>query len=256
MGIERTDKWLDENFDQPIKLIKEQVLSSRVEDERKLYNYLRSFGMYSPNLKSKEIVESLKKHNYWTKASQIFNRYKKGWKGPDIPIYIFPIHEGIDEAVSGVSFKNKMFLFLSPLKDIKELESLIVHEYHHVCRLNQGTKVVHEYTVLDSIIMEGFAEFAVTKNCGEKYNAHWIRRFSDDQLEKFYHRFLKEHLRAKRTDKIHDRLIFGKGFYPKLLGYSVGYWLVKKASQKQDFSINETFSIQSEEILKILGLNT
>ena len=189
------------------------------------------------------------------KARQIFNQYKSLWHGPDIPIYIFPIHSSVKEARSGVSFKDKMFLFLSPLVDIKELESLIVHEYHHVCRLNQGTKFVHEYTVLDSMVMEGFAEFAVRKYCGEKNNAKWVHRFTDEQLENFYERYIKQYLDVKRTDQIHDRIIFGKGFYPELLGYSVGYWLVKKANQKQDFSIEETFLIKSEEIIKILGLN-
>ena len=75
---------------------------------------------------------------------------------------------------AGVSFKNKMFLFLTPLQDEKELEALIVHEYHHVCRLNKLVKPLDEYTLIDSIVMEGFAEYVVTKYCGKEYNAKWI----------------------------------------------------------------------------------
>ena len=54
-----------------------------------------------------------------------------------------------------------MFLFLTPSLAEKELEALIVHEYHHICRLKILAKPYHEFTLLDSILMEGFAEYAV-----------------------------------------------------------------------------------------------
>ena len=54
MGIERTDKWLEEHFNQPINLLKEHNVSSRGEEDKKLYHYLHSFGMYRPNRKQRK----------------------------------------------------------------------------------------------------------------------------------------------------------------------------------------------------------
>ncbi|WP_338472159.1 DUF2268 domain-containing putative Zn-dependent protease [Niallia sp. XMNu-256] len=252
MGIERTDIWLKENFNRPLKLLREKVLSNEQEDEKRLYNLLRSFGMYSPNRLTKRRLGQLNEQNFWSKAEKIFDSYQKKWQGPDIPIYIFPIHTSFSQELSGVSFNNKMFLFISPVEKLKRLEALIVHEYHHVCRLNKSSKLMIEYTLLDSVLMEGFAEWAVTKFCGEQYNAKWIHEYTDEQLERFYKRDIKHHLMAKRTERIHDVLLFGKGLYPELIGYSVGYWLVKKASEKHKFSIEETFTVTSEEIKKII----
>lgn len=253
MGIERTDLWLEEDFDQPNKIIEEHVISSQQADGKNLYNYLRSFGMYSPNKRTKEIFAGLKKQHYWSKSRQILCQYQKRWGGPDIPVYLFPIQATMKQKMCGVSFKNKMFLFLSPLKDLTELESLIVHEYHHVCRLNQQAKPIHEYSILDSMIMEGLAESAVTNFCGETYNAKWVQQYSDEQLEMFWEKYVKDHLEAKRRDRIHDALMYGKGFFPHLLGYSIGYWLIKKAKEKREIPVRETFSITSDQIMEIIG---
>ena len=249
VGIERTDLWLDEYFHQPSRLINEYIVSPEKEDAHKLYNYLRSFGMYSPNERAKEILAQLKEHDYWSESNKILNQYRNRWNGPNVPVYIFPIHTKIKQKMCGVSFKHKMFLFLSPLIDIKELESLIVHEYHHVCRLSLHPKPPRDYSVLDSMVMEGFAELAVTNYCGENYNAKWIHQYHESELEKFWERYVKEHIDAPRTDKIHDALLFGKGFFPHLLGYSIGYWLISKANEKQKFSIQESFNVTSDEVL-------
>ena len=249
VGIERTDLWLDEYFHQPSRLIDEYIVSPEKEDAHKLYNYLRSFGMYSPNERAKEILAQLKEHDYWSESNKILNQYRNRWNGPNVPVYIFPIHTKIKQKMCGVSFKNKMFLFLSPLINIKELESLIVHEYHHVCRLSLHPKPPCDYSVLDSMVMEGFAELAVTNYCGKNYNATWINQYHESELEKFWERYVKEYIDTPRTDKIHDALLFGKGFFPHLLGYSIGYWLVSKANEKQKFSIEESFNVTSDEVL-------
>lgn len=254
VGIERTDIWLEEYFNQPLKLIKEHLVPVDGEDEKRLYDYLRSFGMYSPNSLTKARFKKLKEQGYWSKVNRIFHSYHIKWKGPDVPVYTFPIQSRMEQGLSGLSFKNKIFLFVSPTEDIRQLEALVVHEYHHVCRLNESPKLMKEYTLLQSMLMEGFAEWAVRIYCGEEYNAKWTRYYTDDQLERFYIRYVKSYLEAKRTDRIHDVLLFGKGFYPELLGYSIGYWLIKKANEKRKFSISETFTVTPEEIKSILEL--
>ena len=148
VSIERTDEWLAENFYNPIKICNKFDISADEEAAVELYDYLVSFGMYKPNRQAQEIFVQLKKGDIWSKVEDIFDRYRKKWNGPNIPIYIFPmgrVRNAIVHDKAGVSFKNKMFLFLTPLQDDKEIEALIVHEYHHVCRLNNQTKELQEY---------------------------------------------------------------------------------------------------------------
>ena len=49
------------------------------------------------------------------------------------------------------------------------------------------------------------------------------------------------------------RYLFGKGLFPHLLGYSIGYWLISKANEKQKFSIEESLMMTSDEVLKSSG---
>lgn len=253
MGIERTDEWLHDHFYDPLKICSKLQSSFRDKGESEFYQYLLSFGMYRPNRMTKEIYQELLNSNIWKQVEKIFVDYQKKWNGPDIPVYIFPFGKKRNpksEMKGGVSFKDGMFLFLSPFyKEEKELEALIVHEYHHVCRLNESRKPVQDFTLLDSLVMEGFAEYAVAKYCGETYKANWVSSYSDKELRHYWEKSVKKHLQTKRIDPIHDAILFGKGRYPDLLGYALGYWLIKKVSQKKRYSIQDTFSIKSESLM-------
>ena len=123
------------------------------------------FGMYKPMKVTRNIFEHMKSNNSWALTEKIFQFYSEKWDGPDIPIYLFPISQHAnffsrrtENLKGGVSFPDKMFLFVSDKLNTKELEALFVHEYHHVCRLNHQSKKFEEYTLLDSIIIEGLAE--------------------------------------------------------------------------------------------------
>ena len=152
---------------------------------------------------------------------------------------------------SGVSFKDKLFLFLTPIEDEKELEALFVHEYHHVCRMNSQKKDPQDYTLLDSIILEGLAEHAVTRNCGEKYASDWSRRYTKDELSKYWKKDLSENLSIKRDHRFHDQILFGLGRRPGLLGYAIGYEIVKQYEQRKNFSDKTSFIIPSKEFTKL-----
>ncbi len=255
MSVEKTDEWLEENFDDPIKICGLFSSISKKEETIKLYNYLVSFGMYEPNWRSKEMFHKLRDEDIWSKVEKIFIKYKKKWSGPDISVYIFPMRR-LRNQKSGVSFKDKMFLFLTPLLDERELEALIMHEYHHVCRLNKLEKPFNEFTLLDSILMEGFAEFAVSKYCGKNYNAKWTSYYSSDELEYYWKKFLLKNLQAKRTETIHDALLFGRGRFPDLIGYAAGYQLINLLYKKESFTISETFTftLMEEAVIKLLNI--
>lgn len=185
-------------------------------------------------------------------------KYKRKWEGPDIPIFIFPMNESNARLMkegkgkSGVSFSDKLFLFLTPIDDLKQLEALFVHEYHHVCRMNGLKRNPAEYTLLDSIILEGLAEHAVAENCGDKFTGEWSRRYSTEYLGEFWKNDLLEKLSIKRNDRQHDQILFGLGSRPQLLGYAIGYEIIKQYKQYENFTEKASFSIPSEDFIKLI----
>lgn len=255
MSIEKTDLWLDEHFEDPVKICSKLTSSSNKEDAAELYDYLVSFGMYQPNPMTMKMFHKLKDEDSWSKVENLYLKYKAKWNGPDIPVYIFPMRRTRFSKIdpkSGVSFKNKMFLFLTPSMDDRELEALVVHEYHHICRLKYQEKPYHEFTLLDSILMEGFAEYAVTKCCGKNYNAKWISYYNNEELEYYWKKYVMKNLEAKKMDPIHDAILFGKGRFPNLIGYAAGYRLINLLYNQKSFTFRETFTIKEDEVLKRL----
>jgi hypothetical protein len=91
VSIEKTELWLDEHFNDPIKICSRLASSSNKKDAAELYDYLVSFGMYQPNPIAKEMFHRLKAEDSWSKVENIYVKYKTKWSGPDIPVYIFPL---------------------------------------------------------------------------------------------------------------------------------------------------------------------
>jgi uncharacterized protein YjaZ len=251
MGVEDTATWLKESINEPIKICEKISNNERKENPEKLYEYLTQFGMYRPNAKQTKIFEALEERQIWDKVKSLFQKYKKMWKGPDIPIYIFPIGNGSGlfqspQSKSGVSFPDKLFLFLSDFEDERELEALFIHEYHHICRLNGLKKSIDEYTLLDSLIMEGLAEDAVHEILGSKYVAKWSKMLSEKNFKFYMDKYLENHLTIKKGTPKHDQLLFGKGLFPNMLGYTCGYHIVRSFRLKNSYSTRESFVLESE----------
>src|SRR5699024_2978860 len=107
----------------------------------------------------------------------------KKWNGPNIPIFILPSDQHNRKlqrelsGKSGLTFQDKLFLFISEDTSESELKSLFTHEYNHVCRLSQYPKE-EDYTLLDTIILEGLAENAVRERFGDQATANWTRHYS------------------------------------------------------------------------------
>lgn len=256
MGIIRTDKWLEEEFDRPPKICEKLVPVFKGQNARYIYNQLTEFGMYRASRLTKDTFNSMKENNVWEAVDSIFQEYKKLWEGPDIPIYLFPIGQERslfsrqeEKVKGGVSYPDKMFLFLSKSLSSKELEALFVHEYHHVCRLNNQTKKFDDYTLLDSVIIEGLAEYAVLVHCGRSYLADWCNKYSDTELESLWEKYVKDNLELKKSERKHDELLFGAGRIPKLLGYAAGYKVVEDYYRKNDYSTKLSFTLPANEFL-------
>ncbi|SLK40185.1 Predicted Zn-dependent protease (DUF2268) [Mycobacteroides abscessus subsp. abscessus] len=251
MGVIDTKKWLEDHFYQPASICENFKASFDEDEPQNIYRYLSGFGMYKPSRRSKQTFEQMKELETWSKIEQFFIKYKKKWNGPDIPIYPFPFQMNWrgDENKSGVSFPNQLFLFIGEVTDAKELEALFIHEYHHVCRIHYQQKAIEEYTLLDSIVMEGLAELAVKENCGESYNASWCHLYDEDKIKQFWDKELKEYLDVKKTEEKHDQLLYGYGRFPGMIGYNTGFHLVNSYYEKRKITEKMQFTIKSEAFL-------
>jgi uncharacterized protein YjaZ len=248
MGIIQTDQWIVEEFEHPVKICEKLKSYFKGKSENDIYNLLMNFGMYRPTRSARKNFELLLEQKAWDKVEKLFNKYKQKWNGPDIPVFLFPVAQSsgffFREAKSkaGVSFPDKMFLFLSHYENPKEVEALLVHEYHHVCRLRKLNKRMEDYTLLDSIIIEGLAEYAVLKNCGPEYLAVWCRMYKEKELIIYWDKYLKKQLDTKKHERVHDELLYGEGRLPNLLGYAMGYHIVEQFYKTHNYSTKLSFS--------------
>ncbi|WP_312471313.1 DUF2268 domain-containing protein [Neobacillus sp.] len=256
MGIIRTDQWLQEDFDSPVRICKRLMPYFKGQKANDIYDQLISFGMYRPSRTAMNNLNWMKEQKAWNKVEQLYNKYKKKWNGPEIPVFLFPLAQpgGFfirkEKSKAGVSFPDKMFLFLSQQDDPKEIEALLVHEYHHVCRLSMLNKKMEDYTLLDSIIIEGLAEYAVLKNCGQEYLASWCRMYSEKEISHYWDKYIKKQLDTKKNERGHDELLYGGGRIPKLLGYAIGYNIIGKFYVNHSYSTKLSFSIPAKKYLQ------
>lgn len=255
MGIIQTAQWLHKEFDRPIKICERLIPYFNELNANAIYHQLLRFGMFKPSRAAKNTFETMLKENKWDKMREIYLHYRKKWDGPEIPIFLFPIEQSgglfrsAERTKSGVSYQDKMFLFLSGNADEKEMEALFVHEYHHVCRLNKLKGKLENYTLLDSMIIEGLAEYAVLQNCGENFLASWCRLYSDQEIYFFWNQLLKKNINTKKKEKIHDDILYGNGRFPKLAGYAAGFSIVKDYYRSNPFSAAKSFYLPAKKYI-------
>ncbi|SFA45797.1 Uncharacterized protein YjaZ [Anoxybacillus pushchinoensis] len=237
MGVVNTKHWFERDLWR--EKIKEDV-------QRHLFTY----GMARRN--QGEIMKQLEQKNVWAFVAKKFAELKKEWNGPDVPIYILPAdatnrtlqHEFGGK--SGVAFRDQLFLFLLPHLSNEHIYALLIHEYHHVCRLHVDPKDEREYTLIDRIVMEGLAEHAVYERLGSEYVAKWTTYYTEEQLKKFTKKWIVPNMSLRPDDARYRAILYGLSFYPRMLGYAVGYEIVKRASTKK--KMIELFAMPSEEI--------
>jgi uncharacterized protein YjaZ len=253
MGIIRTDHWLEEEFEHPVKICEKLMPFFSGQNASRIYQQLTGFGMYRPSRVTNETFIKMKENKVWEEVERISQAYTKKWAGPDVPIYLFPIGQERniffrqeEKVKGGVSYPDKMFLFLSNNLTIGEVEALFVHEYHHICRLSKQKKKFEEYTLLDSIIIEGLAEYTVYVHCGKKYLAEWCTMYSETELKKLFDKYLGDNLELKKSEKKHDDLLYGSGRIPKLLGYAAGFKIVENYYKNNHYSTKHSFTLPAK----------
>lgn len=234
MTVIRTDLWLVDLYRQPLEIC--ERLKAYFEDAQayEIYDYLSLHGMYRPLAQGSEEVRKLQEKRVWAIVEDEKEQLEKMWEGPKVPVFIFPSDTSNQrfkiefQGKAGLSFPDKLFLFISADNSEKEIRSLFTHEYNHICRLDKFPKREADYLLLDTIVLEGLAENAVRERFGEEYTASWTTYYSTEQLETFWNNLVHPNRNLSRTNPKHQAILYGRDSYPKMTGYCVGYYIVKK----------------------------
>ncbi len=191
-------------------------------------------------------VDELEKEHVWEIVQKEFERLKKQWNGPDVPIYIFPITlEQSQTRKNGVAYPNAVFLFIARGLEKEELKALLAHEYNHVCRLQYVNKTLDEMTLRDSLILEGLAECAVEELYGDKWLAPWLKHYSKKEVLKIWQVNFLPVLDIQGVQN-HIEFLYG-GKLPKWIGYCIGYEIVR--TYKKNFPKGKLYLKSAQEIV-------
>lgn len=252
-GVIRTDKWLLHDDNQPLKIAKRLKKYFPNAEAEEVLHHLTMFGM-SRSAVTKKQIQKMQEANIWKIVAKDYQQLQYDWEGANIPIFILPSDTANYKlkkefnGKAGLSFNDKIFLFLSEWHTKMEIRALLTHEYNHVCRLTKYNKPESKYTLLDTIILEGMAEYAVYKRLGAEHTASYIGKYSDDVLHRFWNKYIAPKKEVEPESKTYYHLLYGSHLYPKMLGYCVGECLVRTYASKHKLSLKELFMIESEQI--------
>ncbi|WP_429339186.1 DUF2268 domain-containing protein [Ornithinibacillus bavariensis] len=255
LTVIRTDKWLEKAYQKPDEIFKK--LSSYFDnaDEKDVAMYLTQHGMYYKPVRNGEaLVESLRKKNVWGIVQQEEEKLSKLWKGNNIPIFIFPSNTYNRQIMeqyngrSGLSFRDKLFLFISDINSEDEIRALFTHEYNHCCRLAHNPKDEKDYSLLDVIVLEGMAEQAVNERYGKELQAPWTQYYTQEEAEKIWKSIVQPNADLPKSSRRVTEILYGKKLFPHMAGYCVGYYLVNRYCQQTGKESKDLLSIPSEKI--------
>ncbi|AMW98744.1 DUF2268 domain-containing protein [Rummeliibacillus stabekisii] len=221
---------------------------------------LLQYGLFDPKdwYRIEYVMEELEKQKVWKRIEHEFLKLKKRWKGPDIPIYIFPIKKGKLRSEkeqfrkNGVAYKNALFLFVSTELHKEELKAMLAHEYNHVCRINLIDIPPKITPLKESLVVEGLGEYAVNELYGEKWLAPWVNLYSLDTLQKIWKEHFINSLNLTGIDA-HQKFLYGQKRSPftKWIGYAIGYHIVHSYVEKNGpFTSNELYQKSADTLIK------
>ncbi|MDG5789146.1 DUF2268 domain-containing putative Zn-dependent protease [Evansella sp. AB-P1] len=201
--------------------------------EEEWLHFLYRQGMLHVNLETKEQWIRWQKKGQSKGVQEYFEELQLEFKGPDVDIFLFPIDwnnnwlmKGM-KGKNGITFPEFILLFIKDKLPIKEKKALLLHEYHHACRLFHQDVNEKNVTLLESIIMEGLAEWEVEKRLGNNYVAPWMTLYSEELLINWWKRGIGDRKMLQGRKKHVPYLYGGTNGYPKWIGYSIGFHMVK-----------------------------
>ena len=170
-------------------------------------------------------------------------------------VFVFPWFSKNEEydffhGTMGVApFFQSMHLFITPhVFTEKSLAETIAHEYNHLV-FQDYHGLSDQNTLLDHIVMEGFAEVFREEVVGGK-PAPWsvllTRREAEKKLKEL------ESLYEVKGFGIYSDIFHGSDMYPRWTGYSIGYRLVKDFRAKNfNMKWKNLMILEAKEILSV-----
>jgi len=220
-----------------------------------LHRSLLENGLFYPDEEIENEVKQMKEANMWKVVQASYLRLKERWNGPKAKIILLPVTRR-NEAISklgnktGISYRDKIILFVSSEISKAELQALLIHEYNHVCRLQHINKSFKDLTLLDSLVIEGLAEAAVEEILGKDYIAIWTKLYQKEDIRTLWETYFHETISLKGKEN-HSPYLFGSRQIPRWAGYAVGYHMIKEAQNHNRATVSSFMKKTSEELLKM-----
>ncbi|WP_100373509.1 DUF2268 domain-containing protein [Bacillus sp. FJAT-45037] len=270
IGIVRTDKWFTHYTNEWSKKINEAEKRKwhqklfitpflslfESHGEYQLSQQLEHIGLIPSSINPRPIYEHFRQNAYWDVLAVQFCHLQKKWEAPDIPVYLFPANPNSKEVQllggkNGLAMQEAIIILADQGLSIDQLRAIFTHEYHHILRLNQTLVREDSITLLESMIMEGLAEFAVKEEIGEDQIAVWTSMYKKREAVRLFKQWLVPHLNELGRRK-HLSYLYGGGIQqvPRWLGYCCGYHIV--ASAAAHLGIKSTKDLSKVEASELL----
>ncbi|MCP6682919.1 DUF2268 domain-containing protein [Bacillus nakamurai] len=258
MSVKLTYQWMKKaaSIDDLAEHILPLFSGAKKKEWRPILGTLQNHGMFRNMKDGLFTINQLKEKGCFSHIQKEESYLKEKWGGPDVPIIVLPVDERNRRirlefgSKSGLAFRDKMFLFLSSDSSNSAVSAIMTHEYNHVCRLEHVTKDEKDDTLLDIIMMEGLAEYAVYERFGSSLTGEWTSYYTPEQLQILFEKRIKPNLGLKRDSRMFSQLLYGKGYVPSMLGYAVGFDIVKKYLTANKKTVEEALSIPSKTFLE------
>lgn len=128
----------------------------------------------------------------------------------------------------------------------QSLKSTIAHEFNHALRFQLTGKGFENYTLRDTIALEGLGQCFEEEMFGK--TPPWAKAISKDKAIRLWKKIMPK-LRNKSFD-FYSKLFFGKGKeFPLWGGYTISYLIVKKRKEELDLSWKELMKLSSKKLI-------
>jgi len=258
MGLFPTDRWLEQDEGEPLQLCARFVPFFDDASARDIYRYLCLYGMYRNARQAVRLLPDMKAQRLWERVGRYYGWQRTTWGGPDVPVFLLPADDENPKLArefhgkGGVAFADKLFFFLLPGHRDDEIAALVAHEYNHVYRLQNLPNGGKEATLLDAVMMEGLAEHAVAETVGPGQCASWTAYYTDRELEKFWRRCIAPNQDVPVSHPLSVRILYGLGWYPKMVGYAVGHAIVRRCLER-GHSLTKLMAMEAKQIAALAG---
>ncbi|WP_112182386.1 MULTISPECIES: DUF2268 domain-containing protein [Paraliobacillus] len=264
----QTNKWLQnylatktgkfpENFVVHMDTLCDPLVAYFIDtDAQTIQWHLLQHGLFYPDPHDKHTILAMFKNDYWGIVEEQFNSLKQRWKGPEVPVFLFPsdfTNNRLQEefsGLSGLSYPDKVFLFIKDDTSPKKLEALLTHEYSHVYRLQYKPLKDKTLNLSDAIVLEGIAEIAVQQLVGNTYLSKATGLYTKEEAQFYWNEWIKPNQHLVKTNLQHDQLMYGGEDIPKWAGYNVGFHLVKNYMENNNISLLELLQMPTDTIIE------